>query len=262
MPYEISTRPEGARRFLVIACEVLFREVCHLTARCPHTIDHVWLGQGLHELGSEKMGARIQDALDAVAEDAYDAILLGYALCNNGILGLTARHTPLVVPRAHDCITLFLGSRQRYQQYFDAHPGTYYLTTGWMERDERVLDGDQGQTIPDQLGLGMGLDELKALYGEDNAAFLLETMGNLTEHYNRIAYIQTDFDRDLGFLEAARATARDREWDFDVLDADLGLLERLLGGTWNEDFLIIEPGQDIRVTYDESILCAGCSAGA
>ncbi|MFV1980286.1 MAG: DUF1638 domain-containing protein [Rhodothermia bacterium] len=31
-----------------------------------------------------------------------------------------------VLPRAHDCITLLMGSRTRYLEYFKAHPGTYF----------------------------------------------------------------------------------------------------------------------------------------
>jgi hypothetical protein len=37
-----------------------------------------------------------------------------YGLCNLALTSLRARAVPVVVPRAHDCITLYLGSRQRY----------------------------------------------------------------------------------------------------------------------------------------------------
>jgi hypothetical protein len=39
----------------------------------------------------------------------------------------------MIIPKAHDCITLFLGSKERYRTYFDAHPGTYWYTPGWVE---------------------------------------------------------------------------------------------------------------------------------
>ena len=90
--------------------------------------------KGLHDLGSEQMQARVQEAVDAVDTEAYDAILLGYGLCNNGLVGITAKDIPLVLPRAHDCITLFLGDRKRYSTYFIDHPGTYFKTSGWIER--------------------------------------------------------------------------------------------------------------------------------
>jgi hypothetical protein len=35
------------------------------------------------------------------------------------------------------------------------------------------------------------------------------------------------------------------------------LIRRLLFGDWNEDFLVVEPGQGITMTFDELIL--GCA---
>ena len=64
----------------------------------------------------------------------HDAVALAYGLCNNGLAGLEARRVPLVLLRAHDCITAFLGSRDRYARYFEDRPGTYFETTGWLER--------------------------------------------------------------------------------------------------------------------------------
>ena len=42
--------------------------------------------------------------------------------------------SPLVLPRAHDCITLLMGSRTEFERYFQDHPGVYYRSTGWVER--------------------------------------------------------------------------------------------------------------------------------
>jgi hypothetical protein len=59
------------------------------------------------------MSARIQESIDRVDPARHEAVLLGYGLCNNGVVGLHAP-VPLVISRAHDCITLLLGSRERY----------------------------------------------------------------------------------------------------------------------------------------------------
>ena len=59
------------------------------------------------------MSARLGEILASVDESKYEAILLGYGLCSNGLVGLTARSIPLVIP-VHDCITLFLGSKEQY----------------------------------------------------------------------------------------------------------------------------------------------------
>ena len=122
------------KRLKFIGCEIIYREACALAARCPDMVDVQFLRKGLHDRKTAEMLAEVQAAVDAVPE-GYEAILLGYARCNNGTVGLTARTVPIVVPRAHDCITFFFGSRAGYQRYFDAHPGTYYRTTGWSERN-------------------------------------------------------------------------------------------------------------------------------
>src|SRR5512141_1788232 len=113
-------------RYKVIACEVFYREICFAAARSPHTIDLEFLPKGLHDIGAEGMSSRLQAVVDRVEPGRYDAIILGYALCNNGTAGLKAGHTRIVIPRAHDCITLFFGSSERYLRYFNDHPGVYY----------------------------------------------------------------------------------------------------------------------------------------
>ena len=64
-----------------------------------------YLDQGLHRQ-PHKMPSLIQDQIDQVAARAGQ-IVLGYGLCSNGITGVTANKTGLIVPRCHDCITLF-----------------------------------------------------------------------------------------------------------------------------------------------------------
>ena len=103
-------------RFELISCEVLFREMCHAVARSPHQVNVRFLSKGLHDQGGAGMRRALQQKIDESPD--CDAILLGYALCGNGLHGLEARRTPLVMPRAHDCIALLMGSRAAYTEYF------------------------------------------------------------------------------------------------------------------------------------------------
>src|SRR5512133_2654176 len=94
------------KKLKFIGCEIIFREACALAARSPNKIDLQFLRKGLHDLKTADMLSTIQSAVDAVPPE-YDAIILGYARCNDGLAGLTARGTPIVIARAHDCITFF-----------------------------------------------------------------------------------------------------------------------------------------------------------
>ena len=44
-----------------ICCDVLYREMCAAAARSVNCVDLEFLPKGLHDLGAEKMQARLQD---------------------------------------------------------------------------------------------------------------------------------------------------------------------------------------------------------
>lgn len=243
-------------RLRIFSCEVFYREVCLLMANSPHTTDIEFLPKGLHDLGVEKMVPRLQERIDSVEPEGYDAILLIYGLCNNGIVGLTARHTRVVIPRAHDCITLFMGDRDRYREYFNAHPGTYYRTTGWFEHADTAGAGEE--TVSQKLGLFMAYEELVRKYGEDNAKYIAETMGDAVANYDRLTFISMGLECEGPFREIARQEAADKGWTFDDVKGSPGLLRKLIDGDWDDDCLILEPGQSVKPTHDDGII--GCVA--
>lgn len=127
----ITMLPRGERYGIqkLIACEVLFREICYCAAGCSNIVDITFMEKGLHDVGAKKMSEKLQAEIDRVDAEKYDAILLCYGLCNNGISGLRSP-LPLVIPRAHDCITLLMGSKEKYRAYFDKNPGYFLLVVG------------------------------------------------------------------------------------------------------------------------------------
>ncbi len=146
-------------------------------------VDVEFLPKGLHDIGAAPMAQRLQAVVDRVDGSQYDAILMGYGLCNNGLAGLMARGIPIVLPRGHDCITMFLGSRQRYQKYFDEHPGVYFKTSGWIERGEAT--GELSQlSIQKQTRMDLTLEELVAKYGEEKSRYLFDTHFDKTHKYS------------------------------------------------------------------------------
>jgi hypothetical protein len=241
-------------RLGVLCCEVFFREVCLLAANSPHTIDVAFLPKGLHDLGVDRMVPRLQSEIDAMSQKGYDALVMIYGLCNNGIVGLQARDTRLVFARAHDCITLFMGDRQRYMDYFSAHPGTYYRTTGWLEHADSTGAGEE--TVSQKLGLAMQYEELVRKYGEDNAQYLWEMLGDWTQNYDRLTYIHMGLECEGPFRDRARREAEERGWTFDEVQGSMRLLHKALYGEWDEDFLIVEPGQTVTAAHSEGIIAA------
>lgn len=246
----------GNGRFKLISCEVFYREMCAAISRSPHVVDVEFLPKGLHDIGARKMHARVQEALDRVEETRYDAVLFGYGLCNNGLAGLTARGLPLVVPRAHDCITIFLGSRQRYLDYFNAHPGVYFKTTGWVERGENPEELSQ-ISLRSKAGLNASLETMIARYGEDNGRYLYETLGDDKRNYSQFTFIRMGVEPNDSYERHVREEAAQREWGFEQIDGDLRLVQRLVNGEWSDDeFLFVPPGHKIVAHYTDGILAA------
>ena len=244
-------------RYLCLTCEALTRPVYLAAALSPHSIDVELVRIGLHDRPKDLRG-QLQAMIDAASPDKYAGVLLAYGLCGQATAGLVARGLLLVLPRAHDCITLFLGSRERYTQQFEQFPGTYWYAHDYVERDDgsgaSLALGSGTETDVDQV-----YGEYVEKYGQDNADYLMEVMGAWKQHYQRAAYI----DQGVGDGSAVEAKARDqaarRGWAFDRVQGDLVLLRRLLDGDWNEDYLILQPGQKLAMTYDENVI--GCAPG-
>jgi hypothetical protein len=91
---------------------------------------------GLHRL-PDKLTGTLQERIDDVKEPSL--IVLGYGVCGNGAQGVKSRQHTLLIPRTDDCIAILLGSRRAYRREFNAVPGTYYLSKGWLESGSHPL---------------------------------------------------------------------------------------------------------------------------
>ena len=240
------------QRYMLIACAVVYRECYYCAALCRNVIDIRLCDKGLHDIGAAKMCSKLQAEIDAVDCARYDTILLGYGLCNNGTIGLRAP-IPIVIPRAHDCITFLIGSKERYRQYFDANPGTYYWSSGWIERGTSSLANEESTVS------AMGIrsyEEYRKQYGEETAKYLMETLGQM-KHYTKLAYIDTHVGDSADHKASARKRAADKGWEYEEISGSTNLLMRLLNGEWEDDsFTVIPPGQTTAPSYDECILKA------
>jgi len=238
-------------RYMTIGCAVLARECYYCAAISKNIIDLTLLEQGLHDVGEEKMSSSLQREIDAIDQDKYDAILLAYGLCNNGIRNLHAR-VPLVVPRAHDCITLLMGSKEDYMAYFHENPGCFFRSVGWAERAHDNLSNPESTTR--QMGMGT-YEEYVEKYGEENAKYLMETLGDHLRNYSSLAYIDSNLPLGETYQKEAMDIAQEKAWKFLEVKGSTRLVLDLMNGAWdNSDFLVVEPGKTIQASYDDDII--------
>src|ERR1035441_7963855 len=108
----------------VITCAVLEAEVQYFRRVNSGICRIDVLPQGLHN-EPDKLRRELQARVDDIEKTCdVQAIVLVYGLCSRGTEGVMTRRSRLVMARAHDCITLLLGDKQRYGQYVKDHPGT------------------------------------------------------------------------------------------------------------------------------------------
>ncbi|HMD90762.1 MAG TPA: DUF1638 domain-containing protein [Anaerolineaceae bacterium] len=235
-----------------LACDALARLVYLSAAHSPHIVDVTLLQLGLHNQPAN-LRKRLQAEIDSASGQGYQAVVLGYALCGRATEGLVAREVPVILPRAHDCITLFLGSRLLYTQEHDSVPGTYWYALDFIERNDMTggnfILGSEDLIQP-------VYEEYVKKYGKDNADYLMEVMGAWKNNYERAVYIEMGVGDGQAVEQRARNEASRRGWAFERRMGDLRLIHKLLAGEWDEDMLVVQPGQRISMSMDENIICA------
>lgn len=244
-------------RLKVIACKVLFREISCIAAKSENYIDVTYMRQGLHNEPS-LLRERLQHELDKIdsGDDFYscdphsagdfDAILLAYGLCSNGIIGLSSKKYKIVVPRAHDCVTLLLGSKEKYTEYFNTHKGVYWYSPGWI--DNTPMPGkERYESIR---------NEYVSKYGEENADYLMEMEQNWFKEYEWCTFVDwPEFDN-TRYKKYSKECADFLRWNYAEIHGSHSLMADFLGGRWNtKDFLVVPPGKSICPAYNDEIIC-------
>lgn len=232
-------------KIAVVTCAVLETEVAHFSRGLDHIVRIEVLEQGLHNEPG-KLRTKLQAAIDRVeAQTDADTIVLGYGLCSRGTEDVKTQRCWLVMARAHDCVTLLLGSKERYAEYVRQNPGTYWYSPGW----------NRHALMPGQERYEKLRHEYVEKYGEDNADFLMESEQHWFQTYTNAAFVDLgcgDVEKE---LEYTRRCAQWLGWQCDHQCGDPALLKALLNGPWDNDrFLVLQPGQTFRVTADERVI--------
>jgi hypothetical protein len=238
-------QPASPPRCAIVTCAVLEDEVRHFLRGLEHVVRVEVLPQGLHN-DPPKLRRELQAVVARVEADPnVEAIVLGYGLCSRGVEEVITQRVPMIIARAHDCITLLLGSRKAYSEYVAANPGTYWYSPGW-NKHHLAPGRERYETLRKQY---------VEKYGEDDADYLMEQEQSWFQAYDRATYVDlgvTMTEQDIAYT---RECARWLKWNYDRVHGDPVLLKALLSGRWSdEDFLIVQPGETFRMTADDRIM--------
>lgn len=239
----------------IIACDVLNRELSYLSGLSEHYTDITFLHQGLHDT-PDFLRQALQQEIDKAEEGfpynyfntcpAYDYIIIAYGLCSNGTVGLNSKKVPLVIPRAHDCITLLLGSKEKYKDLFGRYPGTYWFSAGWIERAWQPGEKKYSALREDYIHR----------YGEENAEYLMEMEQSWLKEYKTAGLISWDcFKNNSDYRDFTRQSAEFLKWNFVEFEGNKSLLWNIVNGIFNpEEVLLVPPSTSVQAAYDETII--------
>lgn len=219
---------------VVVACSIMRAELEEVTKGAAG-VEVRYLEQALHRT-PHLMKDRIQTEMEAVCGYA-DRIVLGYGLCSNGVVGVVAGRQGIIIPKCHDCISLFLGSRAAYDDLFDKIPGTYYLTPGWIEEKKDPL--------------GIVEDDYTPRVGRDAAVWVMQEE---LKHYTHIALISSGLTDIETYRQRARENAAFFEKQYLEVKGNLDYFKKMVHldasskDVFPDGFVLVSP--QLSITQD------------
>lgn len=247
-------------RLKLLGCGVFEPEIRTLLPDSPHEVDFEPLEAGLHEVPNT-LRETVQAGIDAAATEGFDAVALAYGLCGRGTSGLIARGITVVIPRVHDCLTLFLGSREEYRRQFRRHPGTYYITPGWFTHKLGLDQAGRLRSWSHDPREHSRWAEFAERYGERAADEIISFLGSWKRNYTRVAVIDTGCGEVEGCLRMAERISAGLGWECARLPGNTAMLRDLVSGEWDPArYLVLRPGERSELSGDEQVLVA-ISAG-
>ena len=239
----------------VIACAVLALDIKYAAEQLGTNIGTKFLQGGLHNRPN-RLREKLQAAIDEIsASDRCDRIIIGYGICGRGTVGIQSRDIPLVLPKVHDCIALFLGGDAAYRQEFKKYPGTYYISAGWHEeKTEPISQQKQSAYYGSEK---LNYKELAEKYGAHDAEETIRFLSTWQKNYQRAAFIETGAKLSPKYEKYAREMAKEYGWKYEKLVGDQMLIKALLtADETTEEILLVPPNHVIDFDAMQSTLAA------
>ena len=221
-------------KFKCISCDALARQTYLCAAQSPHLIDVELVSMGQH-IKPEELNRTLQSKIDSVNDTGYDAILLCYGLCGQATSGLVIREIPVVMPRAHDCITLCLGSKEEYKKQQETCPGTIWYTKDYMERLDNATEFTGMGASSTEFYDEKAYEAMVGRMGKERADRIINSMGEMTKNYERVVFIDQDTGDSKKEEKLVRKEAEIKGWRFEKMKGDMRLIKGLLDGGWPEE---------------------------
>ncbi|WKY44606.1 DUF1638 domain-containing protein [Eubacteriaceae bacterium ES2] len=240
----------------LIGCKVIQREIASVVYKCPNVIDVTMIRQDYHQ-NPDILRSILQDEIvkidnavcrhtNGIRVNEISAILLGYGLCSYATAGLKSQKYPIIIPRAHDCITLLMGSKEDYKEDYSRYVGTFFYSQGFLELG----------LVSDDLRFEKLRAEYQKKYKDPKRVErLLQIEEEMLKNYKYAALIDWP-ELTAPFCESkVKEISKKKGWAYRQINGNNSLLEDLVNGNWSEDrFLTLPPGQEMAPSFDDEIM--------
>lgn len=235
----------NAKKVFFIGCGVLGPDTDHIAKKLNLNLEKTFLPGGLHNQPAA-LRQKLQDTINDVGQDPLcRRIIIGYGLCGRGTVGIKAPGAPLIFPKVHDCIALFMGGNHAYREEFTKIPGTFYISAGWYKAHEQCK-----RLKTDMLWTGsrsMGYQEIKNKYGEKRSRDIIQFLTTWKKNYKRAAFIDTGIGKTSQYEKYAQEMANKNNWTYQRIQGDSSLMIKLLTATDSDDQILVVPPHHITV---------------
>ncbi|MGI5873591.1 MAG: DUF1638 domain-containing protein [Bacillota bacterium] len=211
---------------VILSCSSLERYVDAAQAKMNTDYPVIYVDKSLHS-EPKRMKDRLEEIMRELEEDV-DTVLAAMGYCG-GSWEKIAHRQRLVIPCVDDCITLFLHTGdERCLNKKEA--GHMYICDKTAEGDRLSIPGIRRRLLEE--------------YGERNGTMVFEAW---FKPYHDVDVIDTGcYDcHSEEFLTFARESADLILADLHYVDGSNRLLEKLVGGEWDEQFVVVPPEKDL-----------------
>ena len=201
-----------------------------------------YLEMGLHD-HPDLLRDHLQQLIEKVESDEKpDQIILFYGHCGGGTEGVFATKARLIVPIAYDCLSIFSGGNESYQQLRNNHSRAYFSSPGWLE-SKRIPGPDREASLR---------DTYRSKYDDDAMIdALVEVDRECFESYDTLIYFQTTADPTP--LIYSQQCAQHMRWNHKSIDTNLSWIPELIDGKLDRSRVqVFEPGTPVTFNLTSS----------
>lgn len=227
----------------IIGCSVFKNKLEEILKENSLKVDVELINMKNH-LDPEKLKEKIRDEIIKTENmGKYKKIILLFGLCGNSTAGLSST-LPLVIPKVHDCCSIFLGSSKKFYELFETKLSSEWYTSDYLEEIEKIKKDDPNFHMSYTT---LKLEELIKKYGEDNGAYLYETFSVMEKE---TIFIKTSNKNDEENIKKLKSIYSSLE----IMEGDSKLLNDIIIGTYNDEILYLNSGEKICCTYDINVI--------